>query len=171
MNARPLLILVPGLMCDEVVWADQAAALAGHCEVQVAQHGLQDSLAGMAAQVLATARAECFAIAGHSMGGRVALEVLRQAPQRVQGLAVLDTGCHALGTGEAAEKERSGRLALLAQAQTEGMRAMGQAWARGMVHPSRLGTPLFERILDMIERSSPAVAVNPGPGISKSASR
>jgi pimeloyl-ACP methyl ester carboxylesterase len=73
----------------------------------------------------------------------------------VERLALLDTGTHPLPAGEAGAKERAGRMALLEIARTQGMRAMGRHWARGMVHPSQLDTPLFESILDMIERSNP----------------
>jgi len=105
--------------------------------------------------VLAEAPTERFSVAGHSMGGRVALELMRLAPLRVERLALLDTGTHPLPAGEAGARERAGRMALLELARTQGMRAMGRQWARGMVHPSRLDTPLFESILDMIERSNP----------------
>jgi pimeloyl-ACP methyl ester carboxylesterase len=118
--------------------------------------GLRDSLTAMAQQVLAEAPTERFHLAGHSMGGRVALEVMRLAPQRVERLALLDTGIHTLAAGEAGERERAGRMALLKVAQEQGMRPMGRQWARGMVHPSQLDTSLFDAILDMIERSNPA---------------
>lgn len=149
----PTLMLLPGLMCDAAVWAPQVAALQAQCVVPA--WGLCDSLTAMAQQVLEEAPTERFSVAGHSMGGRVALEVMRLAPQRVERLALLDTGTQPLAAGEAGEKERAGRMALLAQARTQGMRAMGRQWARGMVHPSQLDTPLFESILDMIERSNP----------------
>jgi pimeloyl-ACP methyl ester carboxylesterase len=91
------------------------------------------------------------------MGGRVALEALRLAPERVQRLGLLDTGFDALPAGADGELERSQRMALVEQARRDGMRAMGQTWARGMVHPDRLDTPLFEAILAMIERKTPEI--------------
>jgi len=150
---QPTLMLLPGLMCDAAVWAPQVASLPARCVVPA--WGLRDSLTAMAQQVLEQAPTERFSVAGHSMGGRVALELMRLAPQRVERLALLDTGTHPLPAGEAGAKERAGRTALLEIARTQGMRAMGRQWARGMVHPSRLDTPLFEAILDMIERSNP----------------
>jgi pimeloyl-ACP methyl ester carboxylesterase len=48
-------------------------------------------------------------------------------------------------------------MALLALARERGMREMGRRWARGMVHPARLDTPLFDDVLDMIERKTPAI--------------
>jgi pimeloyl-ACP methyl ester carboxylesterase len=148
------LMLLPGLVCDAAVWAPQVAALKNQAQCVVPAWGLCDSLSAMAQQVLDEAPTERFCLAGHSMGGRVALEVMRLAPQRVERLAVLDTGTHPLAAGEAGAKERAGRMALLEIARTQGMRAMGRQWARAMVHPDQQGTPLFESILDMIERSS-----------------
>jgi len=156
MSAEPL-VLVPGLVCDDAVWQPQVAALATHRPVQVARHGEADTLGRMAEQVLALAPPR-FALAGHSMGGRVALEVLAQAPERVTRLALLDTGHDGLPAGEAGERERAGRLRLLDIARDQGMRAMGADWVRGMVHPRRLDdAPLIGAILDMIERATPAI--------------
>jgi pimeloyl-ACP methyl ester carboxylesterase len=150
------LMLLPGLMCDADVWAPQVQALAGRARCVVPAWGLAVSLTAMAAQVLREAPTARFALAGHSMGGRVALEVLRLAPQRVERLALLDTGYLPIPAGEAGERERAGRMALLALARTDGMRAMGRQWASGMVHPDQLHTPQFNRVLAMIERSPPA---------------
>jgi len=156
MSAEPL-VLVPGLVCDAAVWQPQRAALASRHGIQVAVHGEADSLGRMAEQILAQAPPR-FALAGHSMGGRVALEVLARAPARVTRLALLDTGHDGLPDGEAGEGERAGRLRLLDVAQRQGMRAMGAEWVQGMVHPRRLGdAPLIGAILDMFARSTPAV--------------
>jgi pimeloyl-ACP methyl ester carboxylesterase len=154
---RATLVLVPGLLCDAAVWAEQHATLAGSADLVVADHGALDSLAAMAARLLEFAPAR-FAIAGHSMGGRVAFEVLRQAPERVSGLALLDTACHPLAPGAAGEQERHGRLALLASARRDGMRVMARTWVQGMVHPARLAdTALIDSILAMLERKTPDV--------------
>jgi len=149
------LMLLPGLNCDAAVWAPQVAALKdAHCVIPA--WGLRDSLTAMAEQVLAEAPTERFSVAGHSMGGRVALEVFRLAPQRVERLALLSTGTHPLVAGEAGEKEKAGRMALLQIAREQGMRAMAKEWAKGMVNPDRIGSPLFEQVLDMFDRGSAA---------------
>lgn len=150
------LILCPGLVCDAAVWAHQVAALSTHRRCHVMPWGLHDSLTAMAQQVLQEAAAQRFALAGHSMGGRVALEVMRLAPERVERLALLDTGVHPLAIGAAGDKEREGRMALVGLAQTQGMRAMGQVWAQPMVHPKHRDSALFEDILLMLGRSSAA---------------
>jgi pimeloyl-ACP methyl ester carboxylesterase len=147
-------VLLPGLLCDRAVWQAQIEAI-GPCHVP--DYGTLDSLRGMAEHVLATAPPGPLAVAGHSMGGRVAFEMLRLAPERIERLALLDTSYHPLADGEAGEAERAGRLALLATAQRDGMRAMAREWAVGMVHPSRHGTPLFEAVLDMLARKTPDI--------------
>lgn len=148
------LVLLPGLLCDRAVWHSQIDALG---PAFVADHGSLDSLAAMAAHTLATAPAGPLAVAGHSMGGRVAFEMLRQAPDRIERLALLDTSYHPLADGAAGETETKGRLALLAIARRNGMRAMARDWALGMVHPSRHDGPVFEAVLDMFERHTPDI--------------
>lgn len=86
----PTLLLLPGLLNDHRLWAHQAAAAEPHVRVQVADLTQDDSLTAMAARVLAAAP-ERFALAGLSMGGYVAMEILRRAPERVERLALLDT--------------------------------------------------------------------------------
>jgi pimeloyl-ACP methyl ester carboxylesterase len=149
------LILVPGLLCDEAVWTHQSDALSAIADVQIATNGARDSLVTMAEAIIAQAPPR-FAIAGHSMGGRVALEVVRRVPERVTALALLDTGYQPLAPGEAGEREVAGRLALVDKARRHGMRAMGWEWLQGMVYPSRLSDAvLVNAILDMIERRTP----------------
>ena len=154
--ATEQIVFLPGLMCDAVVWKHQQSGLSSRAESFVAQYHDVDSLPAMAAKVLREAPYPQFSLAGHSMGGRVALEIVRQAPQRVRRLALLDTGYEPLAPGEAGQQEKAKRMALLKFAQEHGMREMGKTlWAPGMVHPDQLGTPLFEEILDMIERRTP----------------
>src|ERR1700761_2125727 len=149
-------VFVPGLLCDEAVWKPQLKALKGQARIQVADHGELDSLSAMAERVLAQAPAK-FAIVGHSMGGRVALEVVRRAASRVTGLALLDTGYTPKPAGAAGEKEAAGRHELLELAQQSGMRAVGERWLRiPMVHEARLkDRKLDEAILQMIEARTP----------------
>lgn len=154
---KPHLVLLPGLVCDAAVWQPQVDALRERAQCHVVDHGSRNSLRAMAEHVLATAPAPRFALAGHSMGGRVAFEVTRLAPRRVTRLALLDTSYHPLPEGVAGAAEKAGRLALLATARVEGMRTMGRAWAVPMVHPDRVGTPVFNAVLDMIERCTPDI--------------
>lgn len=152
---KPVLLLLPGLLCDQAAWAAQCEALAGLADCRVPVYRTLDSIEAMAGHIVDMAPPGRFALAGHSMGGRVALEVLRQAPDRVDRLALLDTGFKGMEAGVAGDKERAGRHALLSRARAEGMRAMGAQWARGMVHPSRIDTAVIEAILQMIDRNTP----------------
>ena len=154
--SKQTLVFIPGLMCDEAVWAPQVAAFGGRAQMQVADHGLKDSLVAMAEAIIAQAPPK-FAVLGHSMGGRVALEVVRRAGARVTGLALLDTGATPRAAGEAGEHEQAGRYDLLELARGEGMRAVGERWLKiPMVYAPRLqDAPLIEAIVDMFERQSP----------------
>jgi pimeloyl-ACP methyl ester carboxylesterase len=91
---RQPLVLLPGLLCDPRLWAHQSEALSDIADVTVADMTRDDSMAGMARRAL-DAAPERFALAGLSMGGYVALEIMRQAPERVTRLALLDTGSRA----------------------------------------------------------------------------
>ena len=84
------LILLPGSLCNELLFQPQIAFFKGHREVLVANFSNCDSIEAMAAKVLSEAPAE-FALAGLSMGGIVAFEMFRQAPQRIKRIALLDT--------------------------------------------------------------------------------
>lgn len=84
------LLLLPGLMCDARLFAPQIAALSAHRSVIVPWLGGAETMAALAAQVLQQAP-PVFALAGLSMGGIVAMEMVRQAPARVARLALMDT--------------------------------------------------------------------------------
>jgi pimeloyl-ACP methyl ester carboxylesterase len=91
MAEKTPLVLLPGLLCDRELWRGPAEALADIALPWVADLTLDDGIASMARRVLATAP-PAFALAGLSMGGYCALEIVRQAPKRVKRLAPLDTG-------------------------------------------------------------------------------
>jgi len=141
-------------MCDATSWGAVPSGLSDLANVQVVDHGQADSLVQMAEQVLAQAPAR-FALAGHSMGGRAALEVMRIAPERVTHLGLFDTGHLPKPAGVAGEEEVRKRMALLDIARAQGVRAMAAEWVKGMVAPQRLNDrPLIDAILDMFERKS-----------------
>lgn len=140
-------------MCDHGFWQPLLDA-PGNLDCRVADYGDADSITGMAEAALALAPPQ-FAVAGHSMGGRVALEIARMVPERVQKIVIMDTGYQPRATGEKGEAEKAGRLALLAIARKDGVRAMATEWVKGMVHPGRLGdAALIESILAMFERKN-----------------
>jgi pimeloyl-ACP methyl ester carboxylesterase len=153
----PHLLLLPGLACDADVWRDQVRAFSPITSVSVTDYGLGDSIEKMA-QVALDSAPERFAVAGHSMGGRVAFEIVRRAPERVVGLAVLDTAYRAFAGGDAGERETAARFALLEMAQTKGMRAMAEYWMKGIIHPDRItDKQLTGEIVEMMGRKSPEI--------------
>ena len=148
------LVLIPGLLCDDTVWSAQITALHDQHALTVVDHAERDSLVEMAQAVLQQAP-QRFALAGHSMGGRVALQIMRLAPERVARLALLDTGYEARDPGSAGADEASKRYALVEMAKTQGMHAMAVEWARGMVHPDRLiDVQFMNRVYDMITKKT-----------------
>ncbi|RZA35349.1 MAG: alpha/beta fold hydrolase [Lysobacteraceae bacterium] len=146
------LMLLCGLLCDEVVWEAQAEALRGDYDVRILKFVEQDSMEAMAAHVLRNAP-PTFALAGHSMGGRVALEVLRRAAPRVERVALLDTGF------EAAAADEAGRRAVLVdQALEEGIDSVAAAWGLPMLAPRHREDPaLVQAVFDMVGRMSGAI--------------
>ncbi len=85
------IVLVPGLNCSARLYAEQIPALWRFGPVTVADHTRDDSMTAIAARILIAAPPR-FALVGLSMGGYIAMEMTRQAPQRVAKLALLDTG-------------------------------------------------------------------------------
>jgi len=83
------LLLIPGMMCDARMWGDLPAAVAPRAIHHVLPTGADD-ISEIAAQILARAP-KTFALAGLSMGGIVAMEIVRQAGHRIERLALLDT--------------------------------------------------------------------------------
>jgi pimeloyl-ACP methyl ester carboxylesterase len=84
------IVLIPGLLLTARFYVEQLPALWRFGPVTVADHTREDSIAAIAEQILATAPPR-FALAGLSMGGYLAFEIMRQAPERVERLALLDT--------------------------------------------------------------------------------
>jgi pimeloyl-ACP methyl ester carboxylesterase len=153
----PHLLFLPGLACDADVWAHQSKFFAERTTVRIADYGASDSIAKMA-QVALEGAAERLAIVGHSMGGRVAFEIMRMAPHRVAGLALLDTAYRGFPGGEAGEREIARRSELLDLARTRGMRAMAEFWMPGIIHPDRMSdSALTGAILAMMSRKSPEI--------------
>jgi len=86
----PTLVLLPGMMCDERMYAAQIKAFKGLAHCQIGDLSGADNMADIARQILDQSP-EKFALAGLSMGGIVAMEIVRQAPERVTKLALMDT--------------------------------------------------------------------------------
>jgi pimeloyl-ACP methyl ester carboxylesterase len=125
------IILVPGLNCSPRLYAAQVPELWHFGPVTIADHTRDDSMAAIARHILAAAPPR-FALAGLSMGGYVALEIVRQAADRVARLALLDTG--ARDDPPAAQETRRNRIAL---AETGRFAEVNEAMWPVLVHPDR----------------------------------
>ncbi|MFL6581690.1 MAG: alpha/beta fold hydrolase [Burkholderiales bacterium] len=143
------LVLLPGLLCDEALWKPQQSGLADLAEFFVADLTDQDSIGAMAASVLRAAPWEDFALAGLSMGGYVAQEIMRQAPHRVTKLALLDTRSRAELPEETKRRHELMQLAQSARDFTPVTNRMLPL----LVHGSRVNeAALVEGIRDMAQR-------------------
>jgi pimeloyl-ACP methyl ester carboxylesterase len=129
-NTMPIL-LVPGLVSSPRIYAPVIPALWRFGPVTVANHIRDDSMGAIARRILAEAPPR-FALAGHSMGGYIAFEIMRQAPERVAKLALLNTQARP-DTPEASERRR----ALMARARAGDYRAILDELFPIFVHPSR----------------------------------
>lgn len=153
-EARPALVLVPGLLCDDDLYAAQASALADVADVVVPDIRAAGSIEQMARAVL-DAAPERFALAGLSLGGYVVLEVLRQARSRITRVALLDTSARPESPEQTAR-----RRALLALVDDRGLDAGLEALWPSEVAPRRVtDAGLHDRFLAMGRRSGPDVLV------------
>lgn len=116
-------LLIPGLLCDRTVWAP----ILDRLPAAVADLSSQDDLTRMAEDLLAQYPGP-LRVAGHSMGARVAMEMARLAPGRIERLALLDTGIHPLRDGETAKRDEIVRFA-----HEHGMEALCDRWLPPMV--------------------------------------
>ncbi|NBB98226.1 MAG: alpha/beta fold hydrolase [Alphaproteobacteria bacterium] len=150
------LVLIPGMMCDARMWGTLPAALAP----RALHHALPvegNSIADMAAAILHAAPAR-FALAGLSMGGIVAMEMLEQAPDRVERLALMDT--NPLAEAPAVRARRAPQVA----------RAMGgdlDGVMRDEMKPNYLADPSDTATLDLCMD----MALSLGPDVFRRQSR
>ncbi|UCH48415.1 MAG: alpha/beta fold hydrolase [Betaproteobacteria bacterium] len=147
---KPGLVLLPGLLCDGALWGPQVGALSGIAEWWIPESLAQASMPAMAHAVLRDAPFERFALAGLSMGGYVCMEIMRQAPQRVSAVALLDTRATA-DTPE--ETQRRHDLMRLAQT-ARGFQPVTTRMLPLLIHSSRLGDlALVEVVRGMAQRT------------------
>jgi pimeloyl-ACP methyl ester carboxylesterase len=149
------LVLVPGLLCTGALFAPQIAALGALTPVSVADHTRHDSMAGIAHDILAAAPPR-FALAGLSMGVPVALEIWRQAPSRVDRLALLD------GRARPDPEETRARRRLYLKMARSGRFAeiTPDHILPVMVHPARRAdVALVRTIIEMAEVTGPDVFI------------
>jgi pimeloyl-ACP methyl ester carboxylesterase len=150
MTQRPKIVLLPGLLCDATTWAAQARALEPYADVVVPDFSHLDSIETMARSALGLVDGPMIAI-GHSMGGRVAMEMVRLAPEHIAKLGLIDTGIHPRREGEEANRQ-----VLVDLAFNWGMDALADRWLPPMVHADRVNDrALMEPLKAMVMRATP----------------
>lgn len=143
MSDRTPLLLLPGLLCTARLWQAQIDALGDLADAHVADLARDDSVGAMAERALADAPPR-FALAALSMGGYVAFEILRRAPERVTRLALIATSARPDSPERAAQRRR-------------GIDAIGRGRFVGvtrqllpsLVHPSHVDGPIGEIVQSM----------------------
>lgn len=134
MATKPALILIPGLSCTEAAWAPQVAALGDLARPQVTgEHARHQTMAAIAEAILAQAPPR-FVLAGLSMGGYIALEVMRRGGERVMGLALLDTSARP-DTPEGTARRHD----LIQLAKNGQFQEVSDNLLKLYIHPSRYG--------------------------------
>ncbi len=141
------LVLLPGLLCDSTLWQYQIKALEGHVQVLVADLTGHDTIPDLAKSVLSMAP-ERFAMAGLSMGGYVAMEIMRQEPSRITHIAMVDTTARP-DTDESRRKRRG----LIELAQKGGFKGVTPRLLPMLIAATRLqDDELTGMIIDMAGR-------------------
>jgi pimeloyl-ACP methyl ester carboxylesterase len=148
------LVLVPGMMCDARIFLPQIVALSQEWTVHVASVTAGETIREMASQVLATAPPR-FALAGLSMGGIVAMEMLRRAPERVSRIALISTTPLAETPAQAAWREPQ-----IVQARAGNLQqAMRSAMAPDNLAPGPGRAPVLRVVDEMGQALGPEVFV------------
>jgi pimeloyl-ACP methyl ester carboxylesterase len=149
-NELPI-VLVPGLLCTARLYAGQIPALWRFGPVTVADHTRDDTIAAIARRILAAAPPR-FALAGLSFGGYIAFEIVRQAPERVVKLAVLDSR-----VGAETPEQTASRLPLIELAKSGRFAELSDRLFPVFVHRDRLGDTALKSVISrMAEETGPA---------------
>jgi len=148
MAEKPALVFLPGLLCDAALWRHQTDALADVGDCRVIDMTRDDDMAAMAARVLSEAP-DRFSLCGLSMGGYCALEVMRQAPDRIDRLALLDTSARL-----DAPEQTARRHAFIDMVEKGDFEAMTEELVPNFVHPDHWAD---EHIAALIRGSARAV--------------
>jgi pimeloyl-ACP methyl ester carboxylesterase len=150
--AKHPLLLLTGILCDATIWQRQIRDLADIADPAVPDYRECDSLPAMAEKALQTAPRR-FALAGHSMGARVALEMFRLAPERITHLALLDTSVTPVAAGEPAQ-----RKALVEAVKRNGMEVLVRDWLPPMVYDAyHDDASIMEPLRKMVRSVTPEI--------------
>lgn len=151
MTSSPVLF-VPGLNCTAALWAAQVADLGAGRAVMVADHARSATIAAIAADILADAPPR-FALVGLSMGGYVAMEILRVAPERVERLCLLDTRADADGPEQAEVRRQTIEIA-----EKGGFSKIAAMQYPRLVAPSRLDDAALQGVVRAMADATGAAA-------------
>lgn len=141
MTPRIPLLLLPGLLCDAELWADQVAGLSDVAAPRVADLTRHGTIGALAADAVEQAGAPRFALAGLSMGGYVAFEILRRVPERVVALALVATSARPDAPEQTALRRRLMRLA------EHDFGAVVESLLPKLVHPAHAADPRIVRVV------------------------
>ena len=141
-------VLLPALLCNAGLFIHQIKALENEADFFVPDLGTDTDVADTARRILSRIRGR-FVLAGISMGGYVAFEILRQAPQRVTGLILMDTNAHA--DPEPARKKRS---EMIETARTRGIEAVMESALFDIISPEHRNNDIIRHILEHMALST-----------------
>lgn len=148
------LLLVSGLLCSDDLWLDQIGAFEQDFNIMLVDHQSHDCIKDMVTAMLLDAP-ETFSLAGLSLGGYVAFEVMRQAPERVEKLILLDTNARADN-----EAQKIQRQQMIEQDANQTMVSLIQTRMHFLVHPDHLSDQnLCQRIEHMAEETGMAAYI------------
>lgn len=148
--SKPTLLLIAGMPLDVALWAHQTAYLSQIADIAHADNRGADSIAELARRALAGAP-DRFALAGLSMGGYIAMEIMRQAPERVAKLALLNTNARSDTPEQTANRRQAIDLARQGK-----MKAVVAASINRLIHPDRLND---RDVVDSVYAQAEAVGV------------
>lgn len=140
MSETTPIVLVPGLASSSRIWLPVIPVLWTFGPVTVVNHSRDDSMGAIAKRILKDAPPR-FALAGHSMGGYIAFEIMRQAPERVIKLALLNTQAR-LDTPEVTARRRD----QIEKAKDGKLQEVMEAVFPLLVHPSRVNDAMLKQL-------------------------
>ena len=136
------LVLLPALLCNEGLFSPQIAALKDRTNIVVPDLSRDTTIAAAAQRILSEIPAEKFCLCGISMGGYVAFELMRQAPERIEALCLTDT--NPFGETEQSSKNRA---VMIARAQTDGLESIVESSQFSVLAPENRDKPLIKELL------------------------
>jgi len=143
------LILIPGMLCNDELYTPQVEALGSRFDILIGKNHGAETVAEIAEGILDSAP-DSFALAGLSLGGFIALEIMAQAPERVEKLALLNTGARS-----PYEEQKDQHRLFNAMALSDGMKPVLDIVVPVCLDPSRLGdTKLVSGVREMMEQTS-----------------